>query len=389
MSQTKWLLTTVLTLVLQACATPELPVEPAVPLPDFGDSTRFGLRPEIPTPEELHQLTPEQEADFLTYFNHPSRAAVTPHRRLFQYLENLVGEFQYDPDTRSATDVLLYRGGNCLSLAIVTTALAQLADIAVGYQLMADQPVFEYQGSVVIKGVHISTLLYNPEWLAVAGTTEALRLSPGMRIDYFPELRGRFLANIDNSGYLAQYYDNIASGAIARGDYATAYWYLLEALNHVPDHGASLNMLAVVNRHAGDLATAEGIYRYGIAHADDKLSLLKNYHTLLTTSGRGAEAEEIQSQLDTMNDPSPLHWLQLARASHEAGDWNSAIRYYQRVLRLAPYMHEVQLGLALSYYAAGELNQAENALQEAVKQANRVSTRNLYKAKLLSLRGDL
>ena len=41
-------------------------------------------------------------------------------------------------------------------------------------------------------------------------------MSPGMRVDYFPELRGRFLANLDGAAYLALYYGNIASDAIAR-----------------------------------------------------------------------------------------------------------------------------------------------------------------------------
>jgi Tfp pilus assembly protein PilF len=376
-------------LLLQACASPQIEEPPQLALPDFGDSSRFGARPEIPTPEALHWLTPEQADAFRSYYNHPSRANVSPHRRLYQYLENLVGHYQYQAETRTASEVLAHGGGNCLSLAILTTALAQVVNLEIGYQLMDDQPVFEYQGSVVIKGVHVSSIVYNPEWARVAGTTAALGVSMGMRIDYFPELRGRFLANIDRAGYLALYYSNIASDAIGRRDYATAYWYAVEALHHAPTSGGALNMLAVINRRAGDFETAEGLYRYGIAHAEDKLSLLKNYHALLVTRGRQAEADLIQRQLDTMDDPSPLHWLQLARESHQNGDWESAIRYYRRVLALAPYMHEVHLGLAQSYYEAGQLRSAENALSEAVTLANRVSTRNLYKAKLLTLRQEL
>jgi Flp pilus assembly protein TadD len=81
--------------------------------------------------------------------------------------------------------------------------------------------------------------------------------------------------------------------------------------------------------------------------------------------------------------------LRLARASHAGGDWNDAIHYYRRVLELAPYMHEVHLGLAQAYHAAGQLRRAEHELATAVDLANRVSTRNLYKAKLLSLRKEL
>lgn len=379
------LLPLVCVLLLQACA--QVTTAPAASAPPwFGDSSRFGAPAVIVTPDALHRLPPEQESAFLEYYHHPSRAQVSPHFRLYTYLENLVNSFEYQSETRTAAETLASKGGNCLSLAILTTALAQLAGVEISYQLMDDRPVFEYQGSVVIKGVHVSSLVYNPEWSEVAG---ALGMSSGIRIDYFPELRGRFLANLDRNGYLALYYDNVASDAISRGDYDTAYWNLLESLHYAPDRGASLNMLAVVNRRKGDDATAEGIYRYGIAQADDKLSLLKNYHTLLVANGRHEEAKAIERRLDSMEDPSPLHWLQLARASHANGDWNAAIAYYRRVLKVAPYMHEVHLGIAQAYHASGELRRAESELGMAVSLANRVSTRNLYKAKLLSLRKEL
>ncbi|HEY0962485.1 MAG TPA: tetratricopeptide repeat protein [Pseudomonadales bacterium] len=374
-------------LLLQACA--QVATMPAVEPPSFGDSSHFGQRPDLPTPDELHRLEPDQAQVFLTHFNHPSRAHVPPHVRLAQYVENRVGTYQYSAETHTAASVLRNNAGNCLSLAILTTALAELAGVEIRYQLMDDQPVYEYQGSVVIRGWHISALVANAEWKVAKGSLASLAMSPGIRIDYFPELRGRFLANLDRNGYLALYYDNIASDAIARGDYDTAYWNLQESLRHVPDHGASLNMLAVVNRRKGNEAIAESIYRYGIEHADDKLSLLKNYHTLLVVKGRHAEAAAIQQQLDQTEDSSPLHWLQLARASEANADWEGAIAYYRRVVQLAPYMHEVHLALARAYHASGELHHAESALIEAVTLANRVSTRNLYKAKLMSLRKEI
>ncbi|MDY6984501.1 MAG: tetratricopeptide repeat protein [Pseudomonadota bacterium] len=375
-------------LLLQGCAHQELPA-PETAAPWLGNSALFGERPALPTTDELHRLTAEQQAEFLAWFNDPSRSHQAAHYRLSVYLENKVGTYQYVPETLPAAVVLASNGGNCLSLAMVTTALADLVGIEVSYQFMDDQPVYEYQGSVVIRGNHISAIVKNPDWEDIRGTALALTTSPGIRIDYFPELRGRFLANLDRNGYLALYYDNIASDAIARGDYDSAYWHLREALHLAPEHGASLNMLAIVHRRKGDTAGAERIYQHGIAHADDRLTLLKNYESLLITSGRMAEAAEVRRQLEAIDDTSPLHWLQLARASEQRGDWNESIAYYRRVLQLVPYMHEVHLALAQAYYASGELRRAESELASAVETANRVSARNLYKAKLLTLRKEL
>lgn len=375
--------------LLQACATTgDLASREAVPaaLAGFGDSSRFGTRPDLPTPEDLHRLAPAQEADFLAWFHDPLRADVRTHERLFRYLQMLTQDFQYQAETLTAGEALAGHGGNCLSLAILTTALAQLAGIEVAYQLMDDRPVFEYDGSVVKKGVHVSALLYDSEWQPdpdLLGDRQR-----GWRIDFFPSLKGRFIANLTAGEYLALYYSNIAADAITARDYRIAYWYLLEALRQAPDHGASLNMLAVVNGRMGDLATAEAIYVYGIERAADKLSLLKNYHGLLVSSGRDAEAARVQSRLDDMQDPSPFHWLQVARETYSAGDWDAAIRYYQRALALAPYLHEAHLGLAQAYYAAGQLRSAESSLEDAAGFAERVSIRTLYEAKLAALRHE-
>ena len=377
-----------LTLLMLGCATPE--TQPAAPgvLPDFGDSSRFGTRPVILTPEQLHRLTLEQETDFLEYFNNPSRTYIGAHQRIVRYLEKITPGFRYVNATLSAAETYATNSGNCLSLAILTTALTKLAGIKIGYQLMDDQPVFEYQGNVVRKRVHISSIVYNPDWSEVAGNTRQIGNEPAVKIDYFLALKGRYIDNLNAEEYLAMYYSNIASDAIAANDYGTAYWYLLEAVRQVPEHSVSLNMLAVINRRVGDFATAEALYRYGILHANDKLSLLKNYQALLVSVGRNAEAVSIQQQLDTMNDPSPFHWLQLARETHEAGDWDSAVRYYRRALALAPYLHEAYLGLAQSYYAEGRLRSAESALRDAAEFANKPSTRTPYEAKLATLRQE-
>lgn len=376
--------------LLQACAaTGDLSSQDAASdaLAGFGDSGRFGTRPDIRTPEELHRLTPAQQADFLAWFHDPVRADIETQDRLFRYLQTLTQSFHYQSETLTAEEALTTGGGNCLSLAILTTALAQVVGIEVAHQLMDDQPVYEYEGSIVKKGVHVSTLVYDSEWKAdpdIPGDRQR-----AWRIDFFPSLKGRFIANLTTAEYLALYYSNIAGDAIAAGDYGVAYWHLLEALRHAPDHGASLSMLAVVNRRVGDLATAEAIYLYGIERVPDKLSLLKNYHALLLGSGRDIEAAVIQTRLDAMDDPSPFHWLLLARESQAAGDWNAAVRYYHRALALAPYLHEAHLGLAQTYYASGQWSGAERSLQDAAGFAQRVSIRTLYEAKLATLRREI
>lgn len=349
----------------------------------FSNIALFGPRPALPTSDELHALSSDQRQDFLDYINAPRNAQVELHQRLYNYLDWITTGFNYQEETLTAREAMDRQTGDCQSLAIVTTALARELDLEVGYQLMDDSPVFQFGRTAVIKGVHVRTIIYDPEWQADHNFIAFSR--PGLAIDYFPGNRERFVSNLTENDYLAMYYRNIAAKALQRDDLDAAYWNAVEALRHGGRNAASINTLAVVHRRAGDAKTAEALYRYGIEHANEKLSLMKNYRLLLLSEGRVAEARKAALKLDTMDDPSPFHWYHLARSSAEAGDVEDAIRYYRRALELAPYLHEAHLGLAVASFRAERPADAQRALVSALDHAYRPSTRKLYKAKLISL----
>lgn len=381
------LLVSCVTLCLAGCAgTPPAPPEPRVHGVVYAEPGQFGSRPDIPTAEEIHRLNPAQRAAVLDYLRSAANAASPLHRRVFQYLERMTQDFHYQGETLTAADALALSRGNCLSLAILTTAVANLAGVEVGYQLVDDEPVFEYNGRIVKKGVHVRSTLYEPDPPPEEGAFVIFR--PSITIDYFPTRSGRFISNLGEHGYLAMYYRNIAAEAIEREDYPTAYWYALESLEFAPEHSEGLNMLAVVYGRVGDLRKAEAIYLHGLERANEKLSLLKNYRSLLLRAGRREEARNIEEQLARMDDPSPFHWFHLARSAHRDGEYALAIAYYRRALELAPYLHEGHLGLAQAYYEAGRLESAQAALKDALDNAYRPSTRSLYQAKLEALRHE-
>lgn len=380
--------------LLQACATsggpasgPAATTPPPVPASLQAHAETggpFGPRPAIPAASDLFALTDLQIEAFHAFMDAPEARQAGRHRRLYQYIDEFSRQFNYQDDTLVASTALATRSGNCLSLAILTTALAQAADIQIGYQLVSDAPVYEMDGQVVLKGVHVRSQLFDPA-----------EMTPGMAllvnrarivIDYFPTGRERFVANLSHEAFVAMYYRNIAAQALGDGDLGRAYWYAHESLRYAPDHEAAINTLAVVHRRGGDPQRAEALYRYGIERADNKLSLMKNYRVLLTGQGRVDEAREIERQLRLVEDPSPYHWLQLARDSYADGDYASAVRYYNRALDLAPYMHEGYVGMAQAHYEAGEFDAAQQAMGEAIRRTMRVSTREAYEHKLAALK---
>lgn len=362
----------------------------AINLPEYltssDSSGDFGKRPDIPDVDAIHRLRPEQLEDFLEYMNPPNYPEFKPNLRLYQYMNRVTRDFAYEGTTFLAEQTLQLNSGNCMSLAILATALARAAGVSMEHQLVDDVPVFEFNDTLVKKGVHIRTKLLNPGFSREeGGENRVVFTSPGIIIDFFPTNRQRFMGNLSEQEYFAMIYQNLAVEALEKDDKNRAYWLAREALQHAPQYSPAINTLAIINRRAGNLEVAERIYRYGITHADEKLTLMKNLAALLDLSGRTEEAEALYDQLDNMDDPSPFHWYQLAQDAANIGEYKRAIRYYNRSLEIAPYLHEAWLGKARVNYELGQLEKTRQALQEAYLVANKVSTQSLYEAKLTAL----
>jgi hypothetical protein len=195
-----------------SCSVNTIPVhQEAPPFTLTSDNTgTFGPHPDLPGPEDIHKLTPQQEKDFLDYMNDPRRANTGPHYRLYQYMEQKIDNFSYEGVTYSASQTLALNSGDCMSLAVLTTALADLAGLEIDYQLMDDVPVYELNGITVKKGVHIRTIIYDPAFIEPDGEGAYTLIRPGIKIDYFPTNRYRFISNLNRDDYQAMYYQNIA-----------------------------------------------------------------------------------------------------------------------------------------------------------------------------------
>ena len=196
--------------------------QPAIAILDAANTGNFGPRPALPTPEDIHRLDPEQIQHFLDYLHDPANAATSEHFRVGHYLQQITARFQYEGRTFDAASTLALKSGNCMSLAILTTALAEIAGLEIDYELMDDVPVFEFNETAIIKGVHIRSIIFDPAY-----STDETRFTltrPGVKIDYFPTNRQRFIGNMDRPVYLAMIYQNLSVEALENGDMDLAYW---------------------------------------------------------------------------------------------------------------------------------------------------------------------
>jgi peptide deformylase len=80
---------------------------------------------------------------------------VPANERIVPYLSKKTNTFIYNPATRTANEVFLFTGDNCLSLANATTALSRLVNIRVSYQYMVDLPIYEKLTKIIFRGAHV------------------------------------------------------------------------------------------------------------------------------------------------------------------------------------------------------------------------------------------
>jgi len=347
------------------------------------DSDLFGERPSIISVSEIHALSDEQRLAFRRYLNDPKNQNEAVHKRVSDYLETITSNFTYLGETYTAREALDNSAGNCLALAILTTALARVADVDIAYQLTDSLPVFELSGNTIRRGLHVRSVLYDPTWEPRDGYLVLSR--PGVTIDYFPSDLDRFIGNIDESEYFSMYYRNLAADAIEDENLSEAYWLLIRSLELSPVSADSLNMLAIVNDRAGDKSKSEETYRFGIQNSPRQVSLLRNYGIFLRRQGRPAEAKEIDKTLTRLADPNPFDWISAGQNAYDANEFKRAIGFFKRGVDLAPYLHEAHFGLAKANFRLGNLKIAERELELALKNATRSSSRKLYEAKLVAL----
>jgi len=343
----------------------------------------FGPPRAVPDFADMIALTPEQQAEFMQFFNSGLNSQHQPHRRVFEYLTRRLGNTDFQYRTLSAATTIDTRIGNCMSLALVTTAYARLAGIEMGWQLADAKPVYSSEGSVIYSAEHIQTLLYRNEFSLDSHSFVFRR--PYLLVDYFTDNAPSAGTRLSEAEMIALVYQNLGVEALADGQLEESFWLLLASLEYDADNFNLYNAMAVVHRRAGDARTAEQLYRFALNEFGDRLIVLRNYRKLLLTENRTEDADRIERRMMVLPDPDPYPLLGLGDEAAEQGKTDVALAYYRRASEVAPYLHEVYLKIARVHIRRGDLKRAERVLRKARDNAWADSDRERYQAKLMAL----
>lgn len=333
--------------------------------------------------DALFTLTPQQSTDFLLYFNSAKNSHLSEHERVSNFLQRKLNSFSFLGRTYTAKEALLNNEGNCLSLAMLTTALADLVDLDIRFQTVNSSPIYRRYANVTTTAGHVRTIL-----LAKKKTKDepSTLLRSRMIIDYFPsagDVKGEFISRDD---FTAMYFQNLASEALVEENYNLAFSYIQKALqlNHLNPH--SLNTYAVLLNQVGLSEAAASIYEYGVQFTPRTVNLIWNYANLLKARGEGEKASSLLADIDANKDTNPYSWLDIANEHFQNDNYWLATKYYRKTTKLAPYLHEAYFGLAKVQYLQGYENKAMESLLKAKDLAYEDETKRLYNAKSATLR---
>lgn len=385
------ILTTLLLLLVCGCQqttkSTAMSAPVAVSTMDFIDITDFGPAPAIIAAEQLFALSPKEQQAFLDYYNDGSQRKVLGHRRLYNYISSYLSNFNYYSQTHTAQQAIDLNSGNCLSLAILTTAYANLANIKISYNEMTSAPIFSKDGQFEFESGHVVSKLLDPTFKPQSGILYITK--PQIVVDYFPTKDNWMGAKVKPDQFIAMYYRNLSADELAQNNYRHAAWLAVKSLQYAPNDLAGINLIAVIHRRLGMAAKAETLYKHGLTLAKQtgrgNLMLLSNYHLLLTRQGRINEANAIKQTLDKTDDPSPFHWLKLADEALAENKLNRAQRYYQKVIEKAHYLPYGYEGLAKVYYLKGRVREAKKYFNMALQRTHDDNTEKRYEAKLAAL----
>lgn len=292
--------------------------------------------------------------------------------------------------TRTAAQAFAARSGNCLSLVLMTAALAREMGLEVTFQSARLDDAFSRSGDLTLRSGHVN-LLIGPRPPVLRWQTLHMADDPNrLQVDFLPpdELRGLRTQPISEATVLAMFMNNRAAEALAARRTTEAYAWVREALRSDAGFWPAVNTLGVVYQQGGHLAAAATAFEQLLAQDSTQVASMWNLAQVLQAQGRTAEAARWTAQRLALEPVPPFFYQQQAEAAMARGAWAQAREFFHSEQRITGDSPELQHGLALAHYRLGEWGAARQALQQAISTSLNAAQQARYTGKLAWLRAQ-
>jgi tetratricopeptide (TPR) repeat protein len=279
----------------------------------------------------------------------------------------------------TANQTFLNRAANCLSMSIMTYALAKELGFGVRFQ---DIEIPEYwtlrEGYSLLNG-HI-----NLQILPRQETDHVKFLIKGFEVDFDAQAtRAHFPKTLLTISQVhAMFYNNKGADALLQQNFITAYPYFRAALTVEPTMSPALANLGYLYRLAGYYDYAETAYYYALLHDRRNLTAWRNLAFLFRLTDREIQGEEIFQRVARQRAANPFYHINLGDKAFTQSLWDQALEHYRQALRLDKSHHQVFFGLGKTYFELGNIKRSHYYLTLAKKKSRTHSQQQRYQSKI-------
>ena len=286
--------------------------------------------------------------------------------------------------TRTASEAFNARSGNCLSLVILTGAMARELDIDVTFQAVDTEEMWSRAGDLYFLNGHVNVMLGHGH----GESHNRLDYAISKVVDFLPpgEQGNPRTHEISEHTVLAMYMNNRAAESLVDDRVDDAYWFAREAIRQDPAFLSGYNTLGVVYLRHHDAARAERVLSRVAAIAPGNPRVLGNLAQALGDLGRTDESRVLQARVDKLEPVPPFHWFVLGQLAMAHGEYKLARDEFLKELDREPDYHEFHFWLAQAEMKLGDVADARKHLALAMTNSTRAADRALYSVKLDRLR---
>lgn len=282
----------------------------------------------------------------------------------------------------TANDTFYNRSANCLSLSIMTYAMAKYAGFeATFYEVDIPEYWTRRDGFSVLNG-HINLRIELPDNISrtyIGPSSADVDFDPQMIRSHFPRVA------VSKRVILSMFYNNKGADALIENAYTRAYSYFRAAAILSPELQQTWVNLGILYRMVDAYEEAEQSYRYALNLDDDNLTAWENLSILYKHKGEVEKAQEIMTMVASRRKSNPFYHFILGEQALEEGRLDDALTYYQRALKLDDSRHEVLFGLAKLYYEQGDITNAQRYMKRAAQLAPNSQDEARYVSKLSAI----
>jgi len=285
--------------------------------------------------------------------------------------------------TGTAAETFAEGRGNCLSLVLMTAALAKKLGLMVLYQELETDPAVLLRDGILYSSGHVNVTIGHKRQRFRSRdpfgdflTIDFARVDPNAGAQRRP---------VPERTIMAMFFNNRAAEAVALGKLSEGYWWAREAMATDKHFLAAFNTLAVVYRRSGFPQHAEQVLNAILKRDPNNVAAWTNLVAVRQTLGTAQALAAASKQLNRLRPNEPYHFFKLGMRAIAEQNFALARDMFQREVRLQPGNHEFQYWLAVAYANLGARSKTIRHLTQAMKTSLTLKDQGIYAAKLAKI----